>query len=256
MPTTVPQKRIVRRSAGVEARRTAITPEIVITGATRTKLVGSPSTIWVRPKNVIVVRRMKRQIERGAMERIAVVTITDTLRISAVVGVKNHIVTILGGTKSGQVQSVINHPAAMETARPNPKSRPHTKVAAKSSVAPMAYASGPSSITPEVFQVSSTEGNQRALGGEKTLPMPMMKSPPRPKRTSERRYWTPKRARKNWPSRPQKIPRLFIRTRYRGERKTGAMSKSHRKASTTGRRFLPSIEGPVFSSRLSESPIE
>src|SRR6516162_9079876 len=184
---------------------------------------------------------MKRQIERGAMERIAVVTITDTLSNSAKVGEKNHNVTILGGTKSGQVQSVINHPAAMETARPNPRVRPHTKVAAKSSVAPMAYASGPSSITPEVFQVSSTEGNQRALGGGETLPRPMTKSPPRPKRTSERRCWTPKRARNE---------------RYRVVRKTRAMFTSHRKASTTGRRFLPSIERPVFSSRPSESPVE
>src|SRR6516165_8464705 len=96
----------------------------------------------------------------------------------------------------------------METARPNPRVRPHTKVAAKSSVAPMAYASGPSSITPEVFQVSSTEGNQRALGGGETLPRPMTKSRPRPKRTSERRCWTPKRARNDWPSKPQKTPGL------------------------------------------------
>src|SRR5262249_16555826 len=127
----------------------------------------------------------------------------------------------------------------METARPNPRVRPHTKVATKSSVAPMAYASGPSSITPEVFQVSSTEGNQRALGGEKILPRPPTKSPPRPKRTSERRYWTPKRARNDWGSQPQKTAGLFIWKRYRVVRKTRAIFTSHRKDSTTGRRFPP-----------------
>ena len=46
------------------------------------------------------------------MQRAAVVTITDALRISACVGVKSHNVTIFGATKSGQVASVMSHPAA------------------------------------------------------------------------------------------------------------------------------------------------
>src|SRR5262249_37324420 len=175
---------MVSRSPRLELRK-EIPAEIAITGPTRDKLVGAPSTMCVRPKKTTAVNRIERQIGRAPMQRAAVVTITDTLRISACVGVKNHIVTIFGITKSGQVESVMSHPAAMETVKLIESARPHSKVATNNSVSPIAHASRPSSRTPECGKASSREGNQCGLGSAETLPIRLTKSLPRPKSVSE-----------------------------------------------------------------------
>src|SRR5215211_3889274 len=187
MATTAQHRRIVSRSAWLELSRMVVPAEIAITGATSTRLDGLPSTMYVRPKKTMAVNGIECQTGRAPIKRAAVVMITDTLSISACVGVNNHNVTIFGTRKSGQVESVMSHPAAMEVLKPNESARPHSKVAANNSVAPMANASGPSSTSPEGVQLSRMEGNQRGLGSAKVLPNPLTKSLPRPKNTSERR---------------------------------------------------------------------
>src|SRR5262245_50591468 len=112
-----------------------IPAEIAVTGPTRAKLVGAPRTMCEIHKRHMAVNRIECQIEPAPMQRATVVRITDTLRISACVGENIHNVTIFGITKSGQVQSVISHPAAREMVKLIESARPHSNVAVNNSVA-------------------------------------------------------------------------------------------------------------------------